>query len=683
MKHLSFKMKLGLMAVIPLLGMIFFAVSAARSSAQTSSELSEMSRVAEFAVAGGNLLHETQKERGATALYLASGGTTFGDELRAQHATTDGPRQAFLDYLDANRDALPEELVTFADQVVADLDQLDGQRATILAVEMTGGEAIPWYTALNGKTIDAVAAGARTATEAGLRGEVDAYVALLQAKERAGIERAQLSGAFTNDAFGDGQYATVLSLIAQQAAFIAVFEDLATPELNEFFQARQDDPAVAEVAQYEQIAIANPGGGFGVDGPTWFETMTERINLLKEVENQAAADIIDGANSAASSARSSFILAVLVTLALVGVTLVVSAAAFRSIRSRLKEISDVAAEISQGNLEHDDLDIPVQDELGDLAQSFNDMTGYLRTVQDQAGTVNKGELSSPVLDQPLSGNFGETFTTMIDGLRSMIGQVTASSQQLARSSEELTAVSQAMGSAAEQTNLQAEGTSAAGEEVSANIGSVAAAIEEMNASISDVANAAHEAADVASKAVAVASSNSAAIDRLNVSSEEIGNVIKVIGSIAEQTNLLALNATIEAARAGESGKGFAVVATEVKELANQTSQATEDIVARIQTIQDDTARAAETNREIEATIHGINDLQSSIEQAVQEQSSTSAEIARSVHHVSSGSEEIVHGISEVVNRASETRQATNETLHSASELAEMAAELNQLVSNYH
>ncbi len=683
MKHLSFKMKLGLMALIPLLGMTFFAVSAARSSSQTSSSLGEMSRVAQFAVRGGNLLHETQKERGATALYLASGGTTFGDELRAQHATTDGPRQEFLDYLEENRNALPEELLTFADQVVADLDQLDGQRQTILAVQMTGGEAIPWYTGLNGKNIDAIAAGARTATDAKLRGEVDAYIALLQAKERAGIERAQLSGAFTNDAWGDGQYATVLSLIAQQAAFLSVYEDLAPPDMLEFFEARQDNPVVAEVAEYEQVAIASPNGGFGIDGTEWFATMTERINLLKEVEDHIAADLIAGADSAASSARSSFLLSVFATIAFIGITVAVSTVAFLSIRRRLQEMGDVAHRISQGDIGHDNLDIPVDDEFGDLAQSFNDMTSYLRVVQHQASLVNRGELSSADLDKPVPGAFGETFTTMIDGLRSMIGKVTASSQQLARSSEELTAVSQAMGTAAEATNQQAEGTSAAGEEVSANIGSVAAAIEEMNASINDVANAAHEASDVASKAVAVASTNSEAIDRLNVSSEEIGNVIKVIGSIAEQTNLLALNATIEAARAGESGKGFAVVATEVKELANQTSQATEDIVARIQTIQDDTARAAETNREIETTIHGINDLQASIELAVQEQSSTTAEIAKSVHHVSSGSEEIAHGISEVADRASETRSATNETLESAGELAQMAAELNQLVSTYH
>ncbi|MEM9039136.1 MAG: methyl-accepting chemotaxis protein, partial [Actinomycetota bacterium] len=169
---------------------------------------------------------------------------------------------------------------------------------------------------------------------------------------------------------------------------------------------------------------------------------------------------------------------------------------------------------------------------------------------------------------------------------------------------------------------------------------------------------------------------------LGESSVEIGNVIKVINSIAEQTNLLALNATIEAARAGEAGKGFAVVANEVKELANQTAQATEEISARIQGIQSDTTNAVEANEQIGETIERINEISATIAAAVEEQSVTTTEIGRSVEEAAMGTQEIARSIGDVAGAAEDTRQSTSETRTSAEELARMAADLNQLVGNY-
>jgi methyl-accepting chemotaxis protein len=167
-----------------------------------------------------------------------------------------------------------------------------------------------------------------------------------------------------------------------------------------------------------------------------------------------------------------------------------------------------------------------------------------------------------------------------------------------------------------------------------------------------------------------------------VSSAEIGEVIKVITSIAQQTNLLALNATIEAARAGEAGKGFAVVANEVKELAKETAKATEDIGRKIEAIQQDTSGAVSAIAKIGRVISRINEIQTTIAGAVEEQSATTAEMNRTVTEVARGSNEISSNIQAVAQAAGSTTQGASDTQLAAGELATMASELQALVSRF-
>ncbi|SFJ27979.1 Methyl-accepting chemotaxis protein [Nocardioides psychrotolerans] len=280
------------------------------------------------------------------------------------------------------------------------------------------------------------------------------------------------------------------------------------------------------------------------------------------------------------------------------------------------------------------------------------------------------------------GQLAGGLSSLIRTLRESMINIGQTADSLAVASEQLTILSQGMGEGATLTSDRAASASGASVEVSASIQTVASAAEQMTASIREIAQNATEAASVATGAVGVASSAQGTVANLGESSAEIGQVIKVITSIAQQTNLLALNATIEAARAGDAGKGFAVVASEVKELAKETARATEDIGQKIVAIQGDTQGAVSAISEIAEVIGRINDIQTTIASAVEEQTATTNEIARSVTEAAAGANEIAADVTQVASAADDTRQGAQNTLQSATDLATMATELKELVSRF-
>ena len=269
-----------------------------------------------------------------------------------------------------------------------------------------------------------------------------------------------------------------------------------------------------------------------------------------------------------------------------------------------------------------------------------------------------------------------------DAMRSTLSGVAEVSSAVAAASEEMSAAGAQVASGAEETSAQAGVVAAAAEQVSRNVQAVAAGAEQMGASIREIAQNAHEAAKVAEEATAVAASTNDTVAKLGVSSREIGDVVKVITTIAEQTNLLALNATIEAARAGEAGKGFAVVAGEVKELAQETAKATEDIARRVEAIQADTDGAVAAIGQIAAIIASINDYQMTIASAVEEQTATTNEMSRGVGEAATGAGEIAANITGVATAAQSTTEVIAQMEGAIRELAQMSEDLRGRVAAF-
>ena len=312
------------------------------------------------------------------------------------------------------------------------------------------------------------------------------------------------------------------------------------------------------------------------------------------------------------------------------------------------------------------------------------VTAPVGRVQRRLELLAGGDLSTPAVtwDRDEVGDMGRALQRAQESLGATIGAVADNATQLAAAAEEMSVTAGSIAVSAEESCAQSGVVSAAAEQVSVNIATVATGAEEMGASIREIAQNANEAAQVGSSAVSIADATNATVTRLGDSSREIGDVVKAITSIAEQTNLLALNATIEAARAGEAGKGFAVVANEVKELAQETAKATEDIGRRVQAIQADTAGAVTAIAEISSVIARMNDFQTSIASAVEEQTATTSEMSRNVSQASLGSTEIAQNIIGIATAAQATSSGVQETHRAAGELARMSAQMQTLVASF-
>lgn len=305
---------------------------------------------------------------------------------------------------------------------------------------------------------------------------------------------------------------------------------------------------------------------------------------------------------------------------------------------------------------------------------------------DAVSAAAEGNLSYSIdicsSENDIASQMASALDRLFTGLRSSVSGITINASQLAGASDSLAKLSIDMNEITHTNTENAIEASQLTNTVGDSVNTIAGATEEMSSSLAEIARNTKEAETVAVEAVDLAETTDATVRKLAQSSAGIGNVIKVITSIAEQTNLLALNATIEAARAGDAGKGFAVVATEVKELAKETAKATEQIETRIGDIQTDTNSAVIAIQSIGEIINKISAIQTTISAAVDEQTTVTREINRSIVITSDNS----HAISSIVDVVSEkskiNQQASNQVSKAAGELSSMATQLQELVSVY-
>jgi methyl-accepting chemotaxis protein len=341
-----------------------------------------------------------------------------------------------------------------------------------------------------------------------------------------------------------------------------------------------------------------------------------------------------------------------------------------------------------------------------------------RAIADTVGVVeriSKGDISVNVPDALRArkdeiGVLAGAMQTMTESLRKLLGGIAGGVQTLAAAATELSAISKQTAAGTASMSDKAHGVAAAAEEASANtlsiatgmeqssssLSSVASATEQMSATVGDISANTAKARTISEQATGQAQTISQQMEKLGQAAQEIGHVTETITNISAQTNLLALNATIEAARAGTAGKGFAVVANEIKELAKQTAEATEDIKLRIAGIQNSTGSAITDIGQITTVIKDVGTIVTSIAAAIEEQATVTRDVAGNIAQASSGvrdanervshtaqvSKSIAQDIAGVNAAVADIRQGGEHVQSSAVDLSKLAEQLGAQVAQF-
>ncbi|MDX3959976.1 nitrate- and nitrite sensing domain-containing protein [Aliarcobacter skirrowii] len=714
---LSIKQKLISIMFIPLVIVILLAAKLAYDSYRSLENLKSLDKVVILSTKIGALVHETQKERGMTAGFIESKGVKFKDDLPKQREEVNKQITFLNEFLsDFDKSKYNDDFIKNLNSGLEKLKDLQGVRNSVNSLNIATPIAMAYYIDTNTLLLNTLGTIVKFSNSPNVTKELGSYMNFLLAKERTGLERAVGTNTFVQNKFTEGLKARFYTLIAEQTTYLDIFSKIASKDIVDFYLKTVVGKDIEEVEKMRKIALfSNIEENFGVDPNYWFERNTNKINLLKQVEDHISIHLLNEINLEKDEATFHLILFSLLSIFGIGITMILARTIAFTI---LIDVASVRAGIEEFfafiNFEKDDIKligVDSKDELGMMSKIINkNIANTKANIQRDreliadtirvANSINKGHLdqkimvnsNNPALNElkdiinemlnTLNSNISNILTVLtsyskldfrprlkdndlegiiqelekdINILRDVITQTLLDNKKVGITLKEnaniLSFNMQSISTAANSQAASLEETAASLEEITSNITNNTQTTTKMASYGEKVKESIKIGQDLANKTV-----NS--MEDINKQALAINEAIGVIDQIAFQTNILSLNAAVEAATAGEAGKGFAVVAGEVRNLASRSAEAANEIKRIVQLA---TSKTKEGSEIANSMIEGYTSLNENI--------SITLDL---IQNVTTASKEQSVGMVQINDAVNNLDQITQRNAQSASEANEIA-----------
>ena len=725
LKRLSIESKLKILAIFPLIFIIGLSFFMIYDSYEKDLKLKNVEKLLILNTKISLLVHETQKERGLSVAYLESKNDTFKKNLLNQRELTNNKIDEFKTYL-VDFSYYPNQGKINIENVLKELSKIENIRNEINELKVKSKNVISYYSNLNSSLLSFVANSSYIAENEKIINNLTAYYNFLMAKERAGLERAMGSNTFTNKTFGEGMFLNFLSLINEQTVFMENFYIYGF-DYEEFVKEKMQNSSVKEVQKMRDILLSygeNKNVIFDIEASYWFKTISEKINILKEIDDYISKDIIEQINIIKKDQFDKMIFILGLAIFIILITILSVSFFTKSIKRGFEKVTiGIEQFMRYLNKEINELDyisLGTKGLLGNLAKSINynidKINGNLEKdllcvgettitldkvekgfyscrimsqaenpqVRILAKTINKmldnqqnvinnilknlGEYTNynylGVID--IKGLNGES-KQMVDGINSLGEAITTmlvenknNGETLKQASNQLLKNVDELNRSSNDAAARLEETAAAVEEISSNIVSSTQNISQMAQNANELTSAANEGEKLAKQTVI-------SMEEINSQVTAINEAITIIDQIAFQTNILSLNAAVEAATAGEAGRGFAVVAQEVRNLASRSAEAANEIKSLVE----NASTKSNQGKDIAALmINGYDKLNININNTLS-----------LIKEVENASKEQKYGIEQISDAINSLDKQTQINANIATQTHEIALETSNLASD--